>query len=72
VTSLRRALGFRDVALFFVVAVVSPRWIASAAAEPGIHPKGFVEDDSDDDGPDSPAPKGGKPKPAPDDLDDER
>jgi amino acid transporter len=32
VRSLRRALGFRDVALFFVVAVVSPRWIASAAA----------------------------------------
>src|SRR2546423_6942394 len=29
---LRRALRFRDVTLFFVVAVVSPRWIASAAA----------------------------------------
>src|SRR5436190_11820883 len=31
-SGLRRAMGFRDVALFFVVAVVSPRWIASAAA----------------------------------------
>lgn len=31
-TGLRRAMSFRDVALFFVVAVVSPRWIASAAA----------------------------------------
>ncbi len=30
--SLRRAMGFRDVALFLVVAVVGPRWIATAAA----------------------------------------
>jgi glutamate:GABA antiporter len=29
---LRRAMSFRDVVLFFVVAVVSPRWIATAAA----------------------------------------
>jgi amino acid transporter len=29
---LRRAMGLRDTALFFVVAVASPRWIATAAA----------------------------------------
>ncbi|MGH7732019.1 MAG: APC family permease [Candidatus Eiseniibacteriota bacterium] len=29
---LRRAMGLRDTALFLVVAVASPRWIASAAA----------------------------------------
>src|SRR5882672_4845330 len=31
-THLRRVMTFRDVTLFFIVAVVSPRWIASAAA----------------------------------------
>src|SRR5262249_3621122 len=31
------------------VMIGSPAAIASAAAEPGIHPKGFIEDDSDDD-----------------------
>ena len=29
---LRRAMGVRDTALFLVVAVASPRWIATAAA----------------------------------------
>jgi murein DD-endopeptidase MepM/ murein hydrolase activator NlpD len=52
------------------VMVGSPAAIASAAAEPGIHPKGFIEDDSEDDeadpGPVTP-PKGGAPPPDEDD-----
>jgi amino acid transporter len=32
VTKLRHAMGFRDVVLFFVTAVLSVRWMASAAA----------------------------------------
>ncbi len=52
--------------------VGSPAALASAAAEPGIHPSQFVEDKGDDDD-DSPAPppplkgKNGKPPPDPDD-----
>ncbi|MEO7331884.1 MAG: peptidoglycan DD-metalloendopeptidase family protein [Minicystis sp.] len=54
------------------VVVGSPAAIASAAAEPGIHPKGFIEDSSEDDevDPGPITPKGGKPAP-PDEDDDE-
>jgi murein DD-endopeptidase MepM/ murein hydrolase activator NlpD len=54
------------------VVVGSPAAIASAAAEPGIHPKGFIEDNSEDDevDPGPVTPKGGKPAP-PDEEDDE-
>jgi len=31
-SQLRRVLTLRDVVLFYVVAIVGPRWIASAAA----------------------------------------
>ncbi|MFO0760774.1 MAG: peptidoglycan DD-metalloendopeptidase family protein [Byssovorax sp.] len=55
------------------VMIGSPAALASAAAEPGIHPKGFIEDNSEDDDPD-PGPvapqKGGK-TPPPDDEEDE-
>jgi murein DD-endopeptidase MepM/ murein hydrolase activator NlpD len=36
--------------------VASPAALASAAAEPGIHPKGFVEDGSEDDADPAPVP----------------
>ncbi len=53
------------------VVVGSPAAIASAAAEPGIHPKGFIEDNSEDDeaDPGPVTPKDGKPAP-PDEDDD--
>jgi len=41
--------------------VGSPAALASAAAEPGIHPKGFIEDPGDDD--EDPRPAGAKPPP---------
>ena len=31
-TELKRVLTLRDVVLFYIVAIIGPRWIASAAA----------------------------------------
>jgi hypothetical protein len=49
-------------------AIGSPSALANAAAEPGIHPSGFVEDDSDDDenapSTDAPKPMGAPQAPA--------
>ena len=42
--------------------VGSPAALASAAAEPGIHPKGFIEDTGDDD--EDPRPAGAAPTPS--------
>jgi hypothetical protein len=48
--------------------VASPAAIASAAAEPGIHPSAFVEDDGKDDD-DEPLPTPSKKPPTDDDAD---